>query len=220
MTRREARVVPGMPDRGGRSVHRDVTNIVFAGVGGQGSVLATRVLAAAAELAGHDVVTSEVHGMSQRGGTVLTTVRYGDEVLSSSIPEGEADVLVAFERLEAARHLRLVREGGIVLVSDQRIAPSIEALKTAAYPDDLERMARARGVTLLVYPALRLAETLGSEKLASTVMLGALSDFVFIERPHWKDALRRTVPPGTIEANDAAFDTGAEWLVGSPAFSF
>ncbi|MEJ2502885.1 MAG: 2-oxoacid:acceptor oxidoreductase family protein, partial [Gemmatimonadota bacterium] len=134
-----------------------VTNIVLAGVGGQGSVLATRVLAAAAEKAGHDVVTSEVHGMSQRGGTVVTTVRFGPTVLSPAVPAGEADFVVAFERLEAARQLDRVREGGVVLVNDQRIAPSIETLKVADYPDDLEARADRRGVSLLVYPALRLA---------------------------------------------------------------
>jgi indolepyruvate ferredoxin oxidoreductase, beta subunit len=204
----------------GRRVIRPVTNIVLAGVGGQGSVLATRVLARAAELAGHEVVTSEVHGMSQRGGTVVTTVRYGDEVLSSAIPDGEADFLVAFERLEAARHLSLVRRSGAVLVNDQRIIPSIEALKAAEYPDDLQARAEEAGVTIQVYPALRLARELGTDKLSSTVMLGALSNYLFIAREHWHAAVRESVPPRTVEANEVAFDTGAEWAVGSPAFSF
>lgn len=199
---------------------RNVTNIVLAGVGGQGSVLATRVVATAAELAGHEVVTSEVHGMSQRGGTVLTTVRFGDEVLSSSIPDGDADFLVAFERLEAARHLPLVREGGMAFVNDQRIAPSIESLKTAGYPDDLQARAAERGVTALVYPALRLARELGNEKLSSTILLGALSDYLFIPVEHWREAVRRNVPPKTVDANEVAFQTGAEYMVGSASFSF
>jgi indolepyruvate ferredoxin oxidoreductase, beta subunit len=196
------------------------TNIILAGVGGQGSVLATRVLARAAELAGNDVVTSEVHGMSQRGGTVVTTVRYGGTMLSPAIPDGEGDFLVAFERLEAARHIALVRPGGAVLVNDQRITPSIEALKSAAYPADLRELAEGRGVTLQIYPALRLARELGSEKLASTVMLGGLSNFLFIPRDAWHDAIRESVPPKTVAANQAAFDTGVDWLVGSAAFSF
>lgn len=199
---------------------RAITNIVLAGVGGQGSVLATRVLASAAELAGHEVVTSEVHGMSQRGGTVITTVRFGDEVLSSSIPDGEADFLVAFERLEAARHLPLVRRGGLAFVNDQRITPSIESLKTADYPDDLEARALELGVTALVYPALRLARELGNDKLSSTVLLGGLSDYLFFGLEAWKEAIRRNVPPKTVEANIVAFETGAEWMVGSPDFSF
>ncbi len=199
---------------------REITNIVLAGVGGQGSVLATRVLATAAELAGHEVVTSEVHGMSQRGGTVVTTVRYGPEVLSSAVPEGEAHYLVAFERLEAARHLGWLRPEGAAIVNDQRIAPSIEALKHAAYPDDLAARADTRGITVLLYPALKLAQELGNEKLASTVLLGALSDSLYIDRDHWIEAIRRTVPPKTIAANEAAFDTGSEWMVGPPSFSF
>jgi indolepyruvate ferredoxin oxidoreductase beta subunit len=201
-------------------IDRRVTNIVLAGVGGQGSVLATRIIATAAGMAGNEVVTSEVHGMSQRGGTVLTTVRYGDEVLSSAIPDGDADFLVAFETLEAARYLAVVKPGGVVLASDQRIAPSIQALKTADYPDDLDRRARAHGVSVHTYPALRLARQLGSEKLSNTILLGALSDFLFIDRQHWLEAIRRSVPPKTIEANEVAFDTGAEWLVGPAAFSF
>jgi indolepyruvate ferredoxin oxidoreductase beta subunit len=208
------------PGSGDGAVSREVTNIVLAGVGGQGSVLATRVLATAAELAGHDVVTSEVHGMSQRGGTVVTTVRYGAEVLSSSIPEGEADFLVAFERLEAARHLGLVRSGGVAIINDQKIAPSIEALKRADYPREITDRATAGDVSVLMYPALRLAEELGNPKLASTVLLGGLSDYLFIGREHWIESIRRNVPPKTIEANEVAFDTGAEWLVGSPSFSF
>jgi indolepyruvate ferredoxin oxidoreductase beta subunit len=196
------------------------TGIVLAGVGGQGSILATRVLAAAAELGGHEVVTSEVHGMSQRGGSVLTTVRYGGGVLSSSIPPGEADFLVAFERLEGARHLDRVRRGGVALVNDLRIAPSIESLRTAGYPADLEERAAARGVTLFTYPAIRLARELGNEQLSNTLMLGALSDFLFLSREDWKEAIRRSVPPRTVDANEAAFDTGAEWLVGSASFSF
>lgn len=201
-------------------MNRNITNIVLAGVGGQGSVLATRVLANAAELAGHDVVTSEVHGMSQRGGTVVTTVRYGDEVLSSAIPAGQADYLVAFERLEAARHLDLVRDGGMAVVNDQRIAPSIEALRTAAYPARIGEPAADRNVSVLLYPALRLAQELGNEKLASTVLLGGLSDFLFIGREHWVQSIARSVPPQTVDANIAAFDTGSEWLVGPATFSF
>ncbi|NIP80193.1 MAG: indolepyruvate oxidoreductase subunit beta [Gemmatimonadetes bacterium] len=221
MTQSQTYTAQGRPDQSRRpDVNRKITSIVLAGVGGQGSVLATRVVATAAELAGHDVVTSEVHGMAQRGGTVTTTVRYGDEVLSSAIPDGEADFLVAFERLEAARHLAMVAPGGAALVNDQRIAPSIEALRTAGYPADLDARARDRGVTLLSYPALRLARELGNEKLASTVMLGALANFLFIDRRHWREAIRNTVPSRTVGANEAAFDTGAEWLVGAPSFSF
>lgn len=206
--------------RAGKPVERKITNLILGGVGGQGSVLATRVIATAAGLAGYEVVTSEVHGMSQRGGTVTTTVRYGNEVLSSAIPDGEADYLVAFEWLEAARHLDMVKPGGVMIASDQRIAPSIEALKTADYPKDLEARTEARGVATHLYPALRLARELGNEKLTNTVLLGGLSGFLFIDREHWMEAIRRTVPPKTVEANEVAFDVGAEWMVGPARFSF
>jgi indolepyruvate ferredoxin oxidoreductase, beta subunit len=183
-------------------------------------VLATRVLARAAELAGHEVVTSEVHGMSQRGGTVVTTVRYGDEVLSSAIPDGEADILLAFERLEAARHLPLVRGDG----RRPGERPAHHAVHRGPQgrrlPGDLQARAEAQGVTIQLYPGLRLARELGNDKLSSTVMLGALSNFLFIPREHWHAAIRESVPPKTVEANEVAFDTGAEWAVGSAAFSF
>ena len=201
------------------SAIRPVINVVLAGVGGQGSVLATRILARAAALAGHEVVTSEVHGMSQRGGTVVTTVRYGDEVLAPAIPEGQADFLVAFERLEAARHLALVRPGGAALVNDQRIAPSIEALKHAAYPDDLQARADTAAVVIHLCPALRMARELGNDKLSSTVLLGALANQLLIDGEHWRQAVRESVPPRTVEANEAAFASGSEWAVERPTFS-
>ena len=201
-------------------MRRRLTSVILAGVGGQGSILATRVLATAADLAGHDVVTSEVHGMSQRGGTVVTTVRFGDEVLSAAIPDGGADVLVAFERLEAVRHMSQLRPGGLIVLNDQRIKPSIESLKTAAYPDDLDVRAAGRDQTLLWFPAMRLACELGDSRLASTVLLGALSNELTLPHEHWREAIRRVVPAQLVEANEAAFETGAEWGVGAPSFSF
>ena len=195
-----------------QTVSGGVTNIVLAGVGGQGSVLATRILARAAELAGHDVVTAEVHGMSQRGGTVVTTVRFGPQVLSPAIPKGEAGFLVAFERLEGARNLDMLRAGGVALVNDQRIAPSMEAIRHAGYPstDDLHHRARSRDVRLLLFPALQLARELGNDRLSSTVMLGALSSHLQIDRRHWLAAVRESVPPKTIKDNEAALAAGME----------
>lgn len=196
---------------------RSVTNLILAGVGGQGSVLATKVLALAAQRAGQRVVTSEVHGMSQRGGTVVTTVRYGARVYAPAIPAGEADFLVASERLEGVRHLPLLRPGGVALVNDQRITPSIEALKLADYPTDLDALAAAQRVTLHLVPALALASELGEPKLASSVLLGALSRLLDLPAEAWRGALAESVPPRTVEANLAAFARGAEWaLAGAP----
>ena len=197
-----------------------IVNVVLAGVGGQGSVLATRMLASAVRRAGFDVVTSEVHGMSQRGGTVTTTVRFGPGLLAPAITPGEADLLVAFERLEAARHLPLLRPGGLALVNDQRITPSVDALRLADYPVDIEALARARHVAIQLVPAFRLAIELNEPKLTSTVLLGALSNALAFPVEAWRAAIAETSPAKYLDANVAAFEAGREWLVGSPALSF
>jgi len=197
-----------------------IMNVVLAGVGGQGSVLATRVLAGAVRRAGYDVVTSEVHGMSQRGGTVTTTVRFGRGVLAPGIGAGEAHVLVAFELLEAARHLSFLRPGGLALVNQQRITPNIESLKAADYPEDLEARAGRRHVSLQLVPALQLATDLNEPRLASTVLLGALANALELPAEAWRGAIAEACPARYVEANLAAFEVGREWLVGSPEMSF
>src|SRR5512132_4194042 len=140
--------------------------IVFASVGGQGSVLATAIVAAAARRAGYDVVTSEVHGMAQRGGTVTTAVCYGSETLAPVVGEGGADVLVAFERLEAARHFSLLKPGGVAVVNDHRITPAIESLKLADYPDDLNALAQDAGIALRLFPATVMALELSDARMS------------------------------------------------------
>lgn len=188
-----------------------ITNIVLAGVGGQGSVLATQVVGRAAANSGAHVVTSEVHGMSQRGGTVITTVRYGPEVWSAAIPQGEADYLVAFEQLEAARHLDWLRPCGVVVMSEQRIRPTSEALKRASYPEDVAALASSRCRECVEVPALALAQQLGNPRLASSVVLGALSLYLEFPEQAWLDAIAATVPPITIHGNVEAFRLGAGW---------
>lgn len=194
--------------------------IVFAGVGGQGSVLATAVVAAAARRAGHNVVTSEVHGMSQRGGTVTTAVRYGPDTIAPVVGEGSADVLVAFERLEAARHFSLVKTGGIAIVNDHRITPMIESLKLADYPDDLPALAADANTMLNIFPASELALQLHDARLSSIVLLGCLSNFLDIPVDAWRGAIAETVPAQTVSANIAAFSMGQEWQVGPPSLAF
>lgn len=193
-----------------------VIDVVLAGVGGQGSVLATEIVARAAALAGHHVVTSEVHGMAQRGGTVVTTVRFGTEVLAPDVPPGEADFLVAFERLEALRYLSLLRSHGILVVSDQRITPIIESLKPAPYPDDPVAVATARNTGVLTVPALEIARQVGNTKLVGTVLLGALSTRLDIPLDAWATAIRETVPPRTIDLNLEAFRRGADFARTNP----
>ncbi|MCL6642665.1 MAG: indolepyruvate oxidoreductase subunit beta [Candidatus Bipolaricaulota bacterium] len=190
-----------------------IKNIVIAGVGGQGSVLAGQIIARVASLAGLSVATSEVHGMAQRGGSVFSTVRYGKDVISPAVPEGMADVLLAFEKLEALRYLNYLKIDGLALVNDQRIVPSVESLKLAPYPDDktLEETLHRRTESVFIVPALEIAQGLGTPALANTVMLGALS--VFLDLPHekWRQAIAESVPPKTVELNLLAFEEGLSW---------
>ncbi|HEX6559422.1 MAG TPA: indolepyruvate oxidoreductase subunit beta [Longimicrobiales bacterium] len=195
-------------------------NIVFAGVGGQGSVLATAVVAAAVRRAGHNVVTSEVHGMSQRGGTVTTAVRYGRAVFAPVVATGEADVLVAFERLEAARHFPLLKMGGLAVVNDHRISPTIESLKIAEYPDDLRTIAEEFSIGLAVFPATELAVQLGDARLSAIVLLGCLANFLDLPLEAWRGGIAETVPAHTVAGNIAAFTAGEEWGVGPPSLAF
>lgn len=191
------------------SVAARTVNLVLAGVGGQGSVLATEIVGRAAVLAGHQVVTSEVHGMSQRGGTVVTAVRFGAAPGAPTVPLGEADFLVAFERLEALRFLHWLRPGGTVVLNDQDIHPTVESLKAAAYPEDVLEHIRARAGVILVTPALALARAIGNPKLASTALLGALSVVLDLPGEAWEKAVAGAVPAHTVEANLEAFAEGA-----------
>ena len=159
--------------------HKEIVNVVLVGVGGQGSVLAGQILARAAMLAGYSAAASEVHGMAQRGGSVVSTVRFGPDVLSPAVPEGEADFLLAFEKLEALRYASVLKPGGVAIVNDQRITPTIESLKLAPYPDDtdVEAALSERAGRVLLVPGLEIALKLGDARLANTVLLGVLSTF-------------------------------------------
>lgn len=191
----------------------EITNIVVVGVGGQGSVLAGQIIARAAMLAGLSVATSEVHGMAQRGGSVFSTVRYGNTVLSPAVSEGTADILLAFEKLEALRYLNYLTPNGLALVNDQCIVPSIESLKLAPYPDDrtLKETLRRRTRSAFLVPALKIAQQIGTPTLTNTVMLGALSHFLDLPQDAWRSAVTELVPPKTVELNLLAFDEGLQW---------
>lgn len=191
----------------------NVTNIVLVGVGGQGSVLAGQIIARVATLAGLSVATSEVHGMAQRGGSVFSTVRYGKDVLSPAVPEGTADILLAFEKLEALRYLHYLKVDGVAFVNDQRILPSIESLKLAPYPDDktIEEALRRHTTHVALVPALEIAQELGAPALANTVMLGALSTVLDLPHAEWLQAITELVPPKTVELNRLAFEEGITW---------
>lgn len=181
-------------------------NVFIAGVGGQGTLLASRVLGKYAVLKGMDVKLSEVHGMAQRGGSVVTYVKMGERVASPVIGEEEADVLLAFEKLEAARWAHCVKKGGVVLYSTQEIMPMPVIIGAAAYPSDAcDALPNAFAVD-----ALAEAEKLGNARVANTVMLGAFTRLSGMDEAVMREALLACIPPKTVELNLAAFGRGTE----------
>jgi indolepyruvate ferredoxin oxidoreductase, beta subunit len=186
-------------------------DIVLAGVGGQGSVLATSILARAAVLAELPVVTSEVHGMSQRGGAVVTAVRLGRRDAPPRVPVGSADYLIGFEPLEALRQLEMLRPGGVAIVAEESILPSIEALRDVGYPDDPAGIMTQHGIRVVRVPARGIARELGNERLASTVLLGVFSLYVDLPEDAWVGGIVQSVPGRTLDDNLRALERGAEW---------
>jgi len=181
-----------------------VTNVFIAGVGGQGILLASEILSEAALARGLDVKKSEVHGMAQRGGSVVSHVRFGAKVHSPVIAEGEADVLVAFEKMEALRWIHFVKPGGRVVVNAQEIIPS----GLEEYPKDLDAKIRERAPDAVFVDALSLAKEAGNVRAVNTVMLGAFSAFLDFSDDEWKRAIEASVPKKTVEVNLAGFALG------------
>jgi indolepyruvate ferredoxin oxidoreductase beta subunit len=183
-------------------------NILIVGVGGQGVLLASAILSEVALLAGYDVKKSEVHGMSQRGGVVSSHVRLGPRVHSPLIPNGEADVILAFEKAEALRWVHELKPGGFLIANDQKLVPPIAVDPKYIYPDDALDLLRRRVPRLRVLDAAAMARQLGNERLANTVLLGALSTGLEIPLELWRQVISRRVPKGTAEANLRAFEAG------------
>jgi indolepyruvate ferredoxin oxidoreductase beta subunit len=187
-----------------------VNNILLAGVGGQGILLASEVLSEVMLMTGLDVKKNEVHGMSQRGGSVVSHVRYGEKVYSSIIPEGEVDILFSFEMLETCRYLPLLRENGRVIVNDWKIAPPSVALGKQAYPANITESIRQQFPATTVVNGLDLALAAGNAKTVNTVLLGALSNILEFDRELWLTALRKMIPQRLLEVNLKAFDSGCQ----------
>jgi indolepyruvate ferredoxin oxidoreductase beta subunit len=185
-----------------------ITNLLLVGVGGQGILLASEILAETFMLAGFDVKKSEIHGMSQRGGSVVSHVRFGREVFSPTVPEGEGDILFGFELLETYRALPLLRPGGTVVANDYCIAPPSVLLGQADYPDDLAARIRARFPDFLLVDGLRLAREAGDVRAANTVLLGAVARRLPITAELWQQALQKMVPKKALDVNRAAFEMG------------
>jgi len=185
-----------------------VTNILLVGVGGQGILLASEILSEAFMLAGHDVKKSEIHGMSQRGGSVVSHVRFGTEVFSPVVPEGEGDILFGFELLETYRALPLLRPGATVVANDDRILPPAVLLGQAEYPKGLADKIRQKFPDLLLVDGQGMALSAGDVRAANTVLLGAVSKRLMIAEENWQQALEKMVPRKALEINLKAFQSG------------
>ena len=185
-----------------------VKSVMIVGVGGQGTLLASRILGDAMMDQGYDVKVSEVHGMSQRGGSVVTYVRYGDKVYSPVIETGEADVVLAFEQLEAARFLPYLKVGGTVITSTQRIDPMPVVTGEKEYPQGILEDMEKKGVDVLAVDALEMARQAGSEKAVNVVLMGAMAKRLGGDKELWLSAVERCVPQKFLELNKKAFDLG------------
>ena len=185
-----------------------VKNILIVGVGGQGTLLASKLMGKCFVDQGYDVKVSEVHGMSQRGGSVVTYVRYGDKVYSSLIEKGEADIIISFEQLEAARWLPFLKPGGVLISNTQQIDPMPVIMGKAVYPEKVLDKIRDKGVQVIAIDAKALALEAGTVKATNMVLLGVAAKFLGFDRELWLDIIRTTVPPKTIEMNQKAFDLG------------
>ncbi len=183
-------------------------NIMIVGVGGQGSLLASKLLGHLLLKQGYDVKVSEVHGMSQRGGSVVTYVRYGDKVASPIIDRGEADYIVSFELLEAARWLAYLKPEGQIVTNVQQIDPMPVITGAAQYPVHLVDKMRAVGAKVDALDCLKLASEAGSSKAVNLVLLGRLSHYFEMPEEVWNEAIEACVPAKFLELNKKAFALG------------
>ncbi len=186
------------------------TSIMIVGVGGQGTLLASRILGNTLIGAGYDVKVSEVHGMSQRGGSVTTYVRFGEKVWSPIIEKGGADIILSFELLEALRALPYLKRDGQIITNTQQIDPMPVITGAAEYPQGIEE-ALAKCARLTAVDALALAREAGSIKAVNVVLIGLLARNTSIPRGQWEDTIRTTVPPKFLEINLKAFALGYEY---------
>ena len=186
----------------------ETKSIMIVGVGGQGTLLSSRLLGAVLTTKGYDVKVSEVHGMSQRGGSVVTYVKYGDEVYSPIIKKGEADYILTFEQLEAARWLPYLKQGGKLIVNTQKIDPMPVVIGAAEYPQGVIEAIAATGTDITSIDALSLAVEAGSSKAVNVVLMGVLASKTDIAYDTWVEAVKATVPAKFLELNLKAFDLG------------
>lgn len=182
-------------------------NIMIVGVGGQGTLLTSRILGGIAESAGYDVKLSEVHGMAQRGGSVVTFVRYGEKVNEPIVEPGQADVLIAFERLEALRYAHFLKKDGVLVINDTRIDPMPVVIGKATYPEDEVDQLKNQYKVIRI-DGLAEARKLQNLRVFNTVVIGATAKHMEFPKESWYEVIEHTVPPKTIYINKQAFDVG------------
>ena len=186
----------------------ETKNVMIVGVGGQGSLLASKLLGRLLLSKGYDIKVSEVHGMSQRGGSVVTYVRFGDKVYSPIIDKGEADYIVSFELLEASRYTEYLKPNGKIITNIQQINPMPVIIGAAAYPENLVEKMTAAGIDVDAFDALSLAEEAGSSKAVNIVLMGYLSKNFDFTEAEWLEAIEQSVPAKFLELNKKAFALG------------
>ncbi|WP_040330192.1 indolepyruvate oxidoreductase subunit beta [Clostridium ihumii] len=189
---------------------KEVKSILFIGVGGQGTILASKILTEGLLRNGYDVKMSEVHGMAQRGGSVTTQVRFGEKVYSPLIEDGKADVIVSFEKSEALRALPFLKEGGYLVVNDYEIHPVPVLIGAEKYPDGVIEALRSEVENIVVLNAAKIAEDLGTIKAQNVVLLGALLKALDLKEINWEEVVTSLVPEKAIELNKKALKAGME----------
>lgn len=182
-------------------------NIMIVGVGGQGTLLTSRIIGKAAMEMGYDVKISEVHGMAQRGGSVVTFVRFGDKVFEPVVEEGQADVIIAFERLEAQRYAHFLKKDGVLIINDCRIDPMTVVIGAKEYPENIVE-ALKKEHSVYVIDGQRTAIELGNSKVLNSVVLGYAASFIGFSEEVWLKTVEETVPQKTIDINKKAFGCG------------
>ena len=188
-------------------------NLIICGVGGQGILLASELVALVAMEEGYDVKKSEVHGMAQRGGSVVSHVRIGDKVFSPLIEEGTADVILAFEKAEALRWVHYLNpKEGVLIVNDLEIVPPFVSIGLDEYPKDIEKTLKSIAKEAYFVDGIGLARQAGNERTANVALLGVLSNYMPFNEETWIEVIKRRVPPKTIEANLKAFSLGRNWI--------
>lgn len=184
-------------------------NIMVVGVGGQGTLLTSRIIGKTALNAGYDVKLSEVHGMAQRGGSVVTFVRFGDKVSEPVVEEGQADILISFERLEALRYQHFLKKDGIIIVNDCRIDPMTVVIGASTYPENILDTLNAEHKVYAIDGGA-ISKELGNSKVLNSVVLGLSAKHIGFTKEEWLETVRNTVPQKTIEINEKAFLLGYE----------